>query len=503
MTKYYKGYLFEKDTLKKFDFDLSFRAYGEILSCTDDEMLKLYQELDYKSRKLLEEYFNKPLKNDRENQSQIYDILTNKVFTCKKYQNDLAYQNCGEVIYEMIEDENHDLYGKEILTGAIFPIAKTFQKKYEESITQEKYAVLDSSTSYEKDIGKCYIMDENGYYCNSGKGYYIKDEGDKWHWLYQCFSDTFIGGVKKGDAVKTHLVLSYEILFSNLLRGEVYIENNCAANQTEIEEYKVKNSKLERTKLFGKKESTFLNRINRLANLNVFKGDIVPITREINERKREQLDDLTKLMEEIELLLLKLKNYNMELYNMYLNEYNKMIEDDSKSLKNITINKGYLEGLKAKILLSFSFNHEDGMNILEYLDNLKKKYLLNLFDGGEEKTKVSIEDLDKMTELFLKMQNEYSIVNKRKIMRNIALLYLFELYENKDNLDNLDLENSYLNDNLVSVLICLNTLKELDLIESDVLINLNSDIQLEDVIYIVKNITFKKISQEKVLSLTI
>ena len=57
MTKYYKGYLFEQESLRTFGFDWFFANYDEILNCTDEEILKLYQELDYETKKKIEKYF--------------------------------------------------------------------------------------------------------------------------------------------------------------------------------------------------------------------------------------------------------------------------------------------------------------------------------------------------------------------------------------------------------------------------------------------------------------
>ena len=499
MTKYYKGYLFEQESLRTFGFDWFFANYDEILNCTDEEILKLYQELDYETKKKIEKYFNKYCKDDRENQSQIYDILTNKVFTGKKYQKDIPYRHMEAVIYEIIEDENHDLYGKELLTGAIFPIAKSFQKKYSEEIEKVEYAKFNyCSDEYKDKQNTVFLLGDDGYYWDKKDKYILRKPSLTGNddWLFPVENSyRLIGTIKKYKGVKTHLTLSFEIPFTNLLRGEVYIENICAANESEIEEYKEKNSKLERTKLFGKKEPVFLNRINSLAKLNVFKGEIIPLQKE--EAKRKDISSVSSLLMEIDYLLLKLKDYSEELYQIYSNKYNEMLNNNGKLTTN-PLNKVSLEVLKANILLSFNFDKNKGMNIIEYLENRKREYLEHLLKKDDVKTEITINDLDKIMDLYLDIQNEYDALTQRKIVRNISLLYLFELYENKDLIDVDMLKNSYLNDLIQNIIVILKTLSDLGLLEKNVYIDLANTNSLEDLMLIVSNIEFRKLDEEKI-----
>ena len=495
MTKYYKGELFNIQNVGTNHCTI-FICNDKIVYYKDDFKNILKTISSDKVARLI-----KSINRDSNlvNKDSLIANLDDMFYNVNYFLTNSCYR---EIIYELIEDEKGNLYGKELISGSIFPIVTKVVKKYTNlELEPWKFLCYQYNSNiclYETTINSDNFIRTDKYndriYHTVGVQHY---DG-----LYSVYTelDSYVGDYQKVIGYKLEIAFTHRFSHDNLLRGEVFLQEDGYANIHDIEEYRKRYH--DKKTFFGKVKNDFVQEMKEKEKLNVFKEIIVPKNEE-KIIKHETVDGLVKLMEEIELLLLKLKNYNPDLYAKYIDKYNKMLEDDSKNLKTVPITKGSLEGLKAEIMMSFYFNHDNGMDIFEYLDNLKKKYLLNILDGEEEKTKVTISDLDKMTELFLKMQNEYSIVNKRKIMRNIALLYLFELYENKDNLDNLNLENSYLNDNLVSVLICLNTLKELDLIESDVLINLNSDIQLEDVIYIVKNITFKKISQEKVLSLTI
>ena len=298
----------------------------------------------------------------------------------------------------------------------------------------------------------------------------------------------------KANITLFNLVISDYLNFNNIDRCEVFVNQDMIANQQEIDYYlnKYKN-------VFGNKRyrKEFINNLNSYANQNVFKGEIIPKKDEIKVIK---LDDSTKLMERIELGLLKLKSHNEALYYNLSKEYNDLLSNQEDTLK-IPLTKSYLESLEAKILFCLTFDKNNGGSIINYL-NYQKDVYLNYFLKGEDKSILTISDIDNLMELYLKMQNEFDIKSKRIIIRNISLLYLLELYENKDELMEYNFNNSYLNECLISILLWLNTFLELNIIKTDYIIDINNNYSLDDIIMIIKNMKLN-LDQEKIKKLSL
>lgn len=118
-------------------------------------------------------------------------------------------------------------------------------------------------------------------------------------------------------------------------------------------------------------------------------------------------------------------------------------------------------------------------------------------ENNSEKTNLTLSELDKINELFLKTKNNYSIVDQRKILKTISLIYLLEVIENKDEIDMKELENSYFKDNIKSIILGIKILESLDLIECDINLYLNDDISVYNVVNIIKKIKVKKINSEE------
>ena len=110
----------------------------------------------------------------------------------------------------------------------------------------------------------------------------------------------------------------------------------------------------------------------------------------------------------------------------------------------------------------------------------------------EKSTEISIADIDKITELFLKQKADYSLLDERNILKDIAFIYLLELYENKDTITLESLKNSYINDYLKWIVLSIKALKDLDIISQDILLDFNSDITLSNLLEIIKRIQFKE-----------
>jgi len=286
------------------------------------------------------------------------------------------------------------------------------------------------------------------------------------------------------------LRIIYDFSFPSLNKCESIIFDDCIANQNEVDEYLNKF-----TGIFKKSEKTkFINKLTLYYKSNIFNTEIKstePKTKVILEQSLE-----TKLMEDIELTLQKIKKFDENNYQKYLSEYEMLL--NSNNLSTVTISSTSLGLLLGKMEASLFLAKRGPDDIVKYLEELKIEYLNNFLVNTQKTTKISLDDLDKINELFLKIKDEYDLVKQRKIIKDISFIYLLEVKENIDNIDVNKLKGSYFSSNIKSVVLALNALYELDFIKKDLIIDLNNDLSVENVLKIIKRIEFNKFTDEKV-----
>ncbi len=494
MNKYYKGKIVFKSDLTKKICDIAF-LYNQVLNCSDKDFYDEFVLLNKKEQDVIINFF---LEN--RNKSIIISNKMKSIFDKIFNKDKLSYySNKENIIYELIIDDNNEYYAKEIITGNIFPIVKkgNINLSYEINKENEIEGFINIDNESDGLIGKI-----------SGEHLFISNDSIRYFFGKNPYNETYFHLEKMGtdhkkfDYSKMYskkninlfkLFVSSYLKFSNFDRCEVFIDHEMVANQREIDNY------LEKYKnVFGNKRyrRDFINNLNLYASFNVLKEDIIPK----KEDQKIKLDDVTKLMERIEFLLLKLRNYNEENYNKYKKKYDELIKQQNELLK-IPITKSILESIEAGIILSLKFNKNTGNNLIEYLDNKRKEYYSCIVN--HEKTNLKMLDVDKIMELFLKSKDEYDYVSRRKIVKDISFIYLLELYENKDNISDIELNSSYLKDNIMSIIMILYSLKELGLIESYHFIDINNHYNLEDIVDIIKGIKFRNIEKgdKKIYSL--
>ncbi len=268
---------------------------------------------------------------------------------------------------------------------------------------------------------------------------------------------------------------------NSMAKCGIVIVSSHVADINELEEYKKRRRK-------EKKEHQ--KKLLELHNENVFLRK--PKEKEKKETVREKSDEFTIIMENIEFLLRKLRKIDESLANKYEDEYNQLLESENQKISLIPLNKGTLISLEAKIELLLTLKKRNSSDISQFLESLKETYLDEFTNGNKEQTKLTIEELDKITELFLKTKDSYTIQERRNIQKNIAFIYLMEVYENKDNIEHLDLNNSYFQDNLKSIIIYIEILMELGIIQKNMIIDLEQELTTEYVLELIKNIIFVK-----------
>jgi len=280
--------------------------------------------------------------------------------------------------------------------------------------------------------------------------------------------------------------------FENLSLCEAICFEPEIVDKNQIEEY------LNRFNGFikNRNKKKFVQKITKLYNKNIFNSEIEKYVPEPEIKKeRIEKDKINLKLENIEYLLMLLKQKNIEMYNKYIEEYAQLInsEDESLTLTPLTIEN--LTILEGKIEYELNKFKRNANNILDLLSNLKNEYLENFQNKNEKTTKLTILDIDKLNESFLKIKSEYSVKEQLQIQKDIVFLYIMEIIEN-DNIKLSDLEDSYFKDNLKYVMIVINSLIEDDIIKDNIMLNIEMELDLHNIYNIIKDIEFKKSKQK-------
>ena len=230
------------------------------------------------------------------------------------------------------------------------------------------------------------------------------------------------------------------------------------ANQNEVTDYL---NQFKKGFRHEQKLIKFQKQMQRLANQNIYSQETI-------------------IMENIEFLLLKLKKENSTSYELLNQEYQNIL-NSANTLTTTPLVLQTLISLEAKIEACFFNQRRNIISLLDYINKLVLEYL------NQKKTNLTFQDIFKLNDLFIKQKEEYSLVNQRLFQRNISILYFFELYEQKDILDIEELNNTYIIDNLKTIIIVINTFQEENILTYDYYLDLNN-ISLDSVINLIKSI---------------
>ena len=425
MTTYYKGTIcigIETPYLRlgnsycgNFEFDYN--------SVNNDKIMNQ----DYR---IISKYIENNISTIRKTGLKITSMEINSILKRILYYQETEFCNyCLDIIYEKFEDIHGNYYGKELLTGCIFPIYN--EKK--ETIT---------------------------YYLSQFK-----------------------------QAFDLEIIKKYKI--SSIDKCESIIEEEQVADNNEVIAYIHQFDKGINKR---KKKKQFTDKITELFNKNVFNEEIKLKEKEKKEITKQTQSVGTQVMENIEYLLTKLSEIDINKYNEYKAKYELMLLGE-----NIVIEQ--LAPLEGEIEFYLMFNKKGINNIKDYLEQLKIEYLENNLNKNNTNTSVTLDDIDKIEELFLKSKNDYSLPSQRKILKDIAFIYLMEAHENIDNISIERLRESYFSTNLKSIIIIIKSLRDLEIIENDLIIDLNDNITLEHILDIIKRIKFNNIEKESVNTL--
>ena len=241
--------------------------------------------------------------------------LANKIFD--DYLN-INSTDCRYILYDEFVGNDGNYYGKELITGLIFPIDN-------KKIRDNKYIFHGSYTD---------IYNEHSFY-----------------------------------------VEKIEIGFNNSSMSSIegFIINGEIANQNDKDEYLKKYSSYF-------KKNKLIKALNYIYNSNVFTSD--PTYKEEQENvDKIELSEETKVMESIEYHLQILDSINHEKYILLKNKYEELLNSNDLLNIN-SLNLSSLILLDSEIEIEIRYCKRNANNIKEYLLDYKREYLNNLLNDG-------------------------------------------------------------------------------------------------------------------------
>lgn len=413
---YYKGKIGKLSDLENVKINLGdFEHYG--IAAESDEFLDFLNTLNTDDRR----DFIQKIKNGDSNVVTIGNIIFEEL---KKYINRIYNESHNykqEIIFEIITTTNGDLYGKELHTGLLFPIAKKINGKISSSC--KKNAVVRGNEIF-------FVITNFTDYYYDGKDYYIDNyKSEKIKVWYAGISKLFKSYYYDISYLPINSLNIYTLTpivncFENLSLCENIIFSSEVANNNEIESY----LNMFQGFMKNRKKNNFIKKITTEYNKNVFNSKI-EVQESIKKVKKEKFekDQITLKLENIEYLLMLLKQKNKEMYDEVYKEYNEMINSESDVLTLTPISIQSLITLEGKIEFYLNYSKNTTNNIFDYLSNLKNEYLNNFQNNDGEITKLTLKDIDNLYENFLKVKSEYLVKAQLQILKDIAFLYVMEI----------------------------------------------------------------------------
>lgn len=435
----YKGRVIPKNAIKPVDVRLIY-SYGSFSKLNGKD----FANIDSKSQKILTNYL-KSLSN-RITEFETFQIDDEEIIKIlnKEYSNTQHYyiDNSAyeEIIYERVEDQDGNIYAKELLTGSLFPI------ECDGAVETKVYTVKRLVTNGS-------IVD----YCD--------------------------------------LTISSDSNHNNYARIEKIVTDYKIASPNDVKNYK---TQFDSGFRHQKAKEKFLRKIREDSMSNTLDSEVevYPIKPKKKEkRKRESQNITTKCMENIEYLIQKLKKVNLAKAKEFSEEYDQALNIED-IMQNKMVSEAALIALEAKLEFELMFAKGENTSLTDKLEELRKEYLLHFVSETQEKTSITLDDLDKLMELFLKTKDSYSILEQRKILRNFASVYALEVKENESEVTVERLQDSYFEDLKKSILLFINALVESGYVKDNIITELTDTENTEEILNLIKNLEFKKISLE-------
>lgn len=399
------------------------------------------------------------------------------------------------ILYEKAYDIDGNAYGREILTRRYFPLIPNYadydvfyQKRQDETI----YFDESEAQAYSIGIdfrGTCYLQniidsDDRKYIKRSDYKYLINDIKDHY--------SLFVDDVSRTITVSKETVKQYDIRLVPKLKIpqdqkiEYAITNEQLATEYDLNEYQnVKN------KINGRfRQRKLIKEIEMYSSLNHLGLEYYQFYNSKPTKKLIIEGSLLNEIQELEFLLSQLREISIDDYNKFNSEKEELIDGNNK----VELNESAIQDLQSKVKAAIICHGSNSTKMIEYLNNEINKCFENYKSNTERQKTISIYDLDNVSEQLLMNKDKYSIKEQNDLLRNIAILYFFNIFDNKDRLTEDDLDNSYVINNIRRIITVISVLKSEGIIEN-VTSNLFEITNLSELLELIRNITFT--SQEK------
>lgn len=435
----YKGRVIPKNAIKPIDVRLIY-SYGSFSKLNGKD----FANIDSKSQEILTNYL-KSLSN-RITEFETFQIDNEEIIKIlnKEYSNTQHYYSANstyeEIIYERVEDQDGNIYAKELLTGSIFPIS------CDGAVETKVYTVKRLVTN---------------------------------------------GGIVE----YCDLTISSDSNHNNYARIEKIVTDYKIASPNDVENYK---TQFDGGFRHQKAKEKFLSKVREDSMSNTLDSEVevYPIKPKKKEKRKREIQNITtKCMENIEYLIQKLKKVNLAKAKEFSEEYEHALNIED-IMQNKMVSEAALIALEAKLEFELMFSKGENTSLADKIEELRKEYLLHFVSEMQEKTSITLDDLDKLMELFLKTKDSYSILEQRKILRNFASVYALEVKENESEVTVERLQDSYFEDLKKSILLFINALVESGYVKDNIITELTDTENTEEILNLIKNLEFKKISLE-------
>lgn len=220
-------------------------------------------------------------------------------------------------------------------------------------------------------------------------------------------------------------------------------------------------------------ENVIKAEIIKLADDNAILDNII-ITEPV---EKSCLNEELSLMEEIEILLNRLKKKDQNIFKDYGELYERL--KDSKSLSQL--NKNMLISLKREL----EYKLLTGNEIKVFLEDEINSYIEHFKNGKEIDNPLDISSLDMMTSNFLNESNKYSILEQKSILESIAGLYVFVTKENINSIAVVNASESYFNELKKSILLYIESLHKEGI--TDIEIDFDKNYEVDEILNLIKD----------------
>jgi len=419
MAIYYKGTIRLSKDLTENKYILSypnitgstlevFPGFTKTTSDEDDKLIMFLKEVTMvvDKKTLITDEEIKHILNKLFNSRHIFDFDKNCF---------ISYQ----IIFKLVENENGEIFGKELKTGYMFPI-----------YSQDKL--------------------ENEYY-------------------YKI--------VKPNPAsFRIEVIDIAQLKYDCLAKSAAFIFNYEIADNNEVKAYQRSN------------QPSRSSEIVELFNKNVF---FTPFK---EKEKQEVISSSPEMisMENIELLLIKLKEIDEELYNKYNSKYQSLIRliNDKETVMSADVTELF-ELEKELNFIVYLTKNKDGKRLIDlYAQNESN----NIFKNESNQT-LPLDSVLYLNYIFLIFKDKLNLHEQREIIKSISFLYLLKMINMKNEEETIVI-SEYISNNKNNIIILINELMESGLIDK---IDIEPNISDEELINIIQNIKIRNDENNLVL----